>query len=118
MSDVFSNYRFWPIKSSKAGSLVANGEVLVRGTVVIKFTISNGKHGLWPQVPQDKVADNTKPGGFAYYPKVKFPDEAVYAEFQKLTVEEYQKSQSSAPAPSSQDTGNDPGNQDYDDVPF
>lgn len=92
MSDKYSNFEFWPIKSAKAGNLLANARVLVHGLLRVKFSIINGKNGPFAQLPSDKVEDKSKPNGFAYYPYVSWPERADYDEFQKLAAAEYQKS--------------------------
>jgi len=106
-SGTFKNWKFWPVKATK---IVANGEVLVAGTVLVKFAVVNGSNGLFPSLPSETYKDKST-GETKYSARVRFPDKNTFASFQKEAIEAYNASLT----PSSS-VGE--GSQDVDDLPF
>jgi DNA-binding cell septation regulator SpoVG len=90
MSDVFTNVKLFPLKTP-AGNLLANGSVLVSGTVEVKFTIMKGSKGLFASLPARKGNKPDENGRVPWYPEVKIPSEELYQEFQTVVKSEYTK---------------------------
>lgn len=82
--NVFSNLK---LKKVNHPVVKASGSVLVSGTVEVKFTLMNGKSGLFVSLPsrEYKNKENEK----KYEQQVIFPDKNVQMELQKLVISEY-----------------------------
>lgn len=69
----------------------AHGRVTVGGAVEFKFTVFDGKKGVWAKLPvqRDKVKkdDNGYP---VEYPEVRIIDKSTYMEFQHMVAKEYE----------------------------
>jgi len=84
--DVFTNMKIVPLKM-KHDVIVANGTVLVAGTVEVKFTMMRGPKGLFASLPGRKDPTgkvDPKTGKPVYYNDVKIPDKEDYMGFQKM----------------------------------
>jgi hypothetical protein len=91
--DVFSNMKVFPLKT-KHDVIVANGTVLVGGTVEVKFTMMKGSKGLFAMLPgrkDPKGAVDPKTGKPVYYNDVKIIDKEDYIGFQKMAQEATKK---------------------------
>ena len=72
-------------------SLKANGECIANGTVWFRFTVIQGKNGIFASLPQRKGTKPGDDGNIPYYPEMRIPDESLYQEFQQAVRQEYQK---------------------------
>lgn len=117
MSSVFSNMTITPINNTK-GSIRGNGKVTIGGAVEVRFTVFNGKNGVWAKLPvqADKVKKDDK-GYPVEYPQVKIPEKEVYQEFQKMVADEYAKTAGTAAPDQGQPTAGQ-GPQSSDGVPW
>lgn len=91
--DAFSNMKVIPLKT-KHDVIIANGTVLVGGTVEVRFTMMKGPRGLFAALPSRKdpkgVVD-PKTGKPVYYSDVKIPDKEDYIGFQRMALEATKK---------------------------
>jgi len=87
-SDVFSNMRLIPIKNS-TNNLRAYGDVIVSGSVKVKFTVYTGKNGIFAKFPARKGSKQDENGKDIWYPDVSIPSKELYQEFQSMVVTEY-----------------------------
>ena len=111
MSDVFTQLKLFPLKQP-IKNLVGNGEVLVQGTVLVKFTVLRGAKGIFASLPSQAGKKVDENGKIPYYPQVKIPNDDLYQEFQKMVRDEFNR------LSTSQDQAGE-GNQDFtDNVPF
>jgi DNA-binding cell septation regulator SpoVG len=83
---VFSNIRIWPVTSEKAGSLLANGKVVVAGTIQVNFTIMKGPKGPFAAFPSQMVE---KDGEKKYYPHMNLLDDTTKSTFQEEVMAAY-----------------------------
>lgn len=88
MSDVFSNMKIFPNKSSHP-VIKGNGTVTVSGVVEVKFTVMNGSNGIFASLPARKGNKPDENGKIPWYPDVKIPNEDLYHEFQNLVKSEW-----------------------------
>lgn len=86
-NSVFTDWQIWPVKV-KAGNLLANGKVVVAGTVKVDFRIMEGNKGLFAGFPSQM---SEKEGKKNYYPYIKLVDDATYESFQKEAVAAYEQ---------------------------
>lgn len=87
-NDLFSNFKIYTV-NNPTGNLRAHGSTVVAGVVRVKFSILEGKNGLFASFPAQKGKkpdDNGKP---VYYPDVIIEDDEVKANFQQLAVQAY-----------------------------
>lgn len=87
MASQFSEIKIWPAKEG-LGKLRANGEVLISGTVRVKFQVIEGKDGVFASLPRVRGKD-TPEGEARYYQQVLIPDKELYNEFQALVQKAY-----------------------------
>jgi hypothetical protein len=91
--ETFSNMKIFLLKT-KHDVIVANGTVLVGGTVEVKFTMMKGPNGLFASLPgrkDPKGAVNPETGKPVYYSDVKIPNKEDYAGFQKMAQDATKK---------------------------
>lgn len=90
MSDVFTEMKIFPLKQP-IRNLVGNGEVLVSGTVLVKFTVLRGSKGIFASLPSQAGKKPDDDGKIPYYPQVKIPNDDLYNEFQNLVKATFEK---------------------------
>lgn len=92
-TELFTNIKLFPLKKEHP-SILANGSVLVKGTVQVNFTVKKGKNGVFASLPghmgKAKAEDGTVTD--KWYNDVFLPDENVRIEFQKFVISAYDSS--------------------------
>jgi len=89
MSDVFTNLKVFPLKDK--GNLKGHGTVTIGGHVEVRFTVLEGKNGIFAGLPGRKGTKPGEDGKIPWYADVKIPDEELRNEFQKLVRAEFKK---------------------------
>jgi DNA-binding cell septation regulator SpoVG len=88
---VFTNLQVTPLKRD-AGNTKASGMVTVADVLTVRFTVSDGKNGLWVKLPQHTFqAENRETGQkeTKFVKDVRIIDEGLYKEFTDLVINEY-----------------------------
>ena len=83
MSENITNIKIYPITSTKAKNLKANGSCVVKGAVQVNFTIIEGSKGLFASLPRRSYEKN---GETKWVDEVRFPDKELYTEFQATVL--------------------------------
>lgn len=90
---VFSQFQIWPVKS-EAGSLLANGKVVVAGTLKVNFRVMKGPKGNFAAFPSDRVE---KEGKTEFYPQASLLDETTKELFQTEAMKAYNEALAAGP---------------------
>lgn len=87
MSEVFSNFKVWPVKA-QTGNFLANGKVVVAGTIQCNFKIMKGPKGIFAAFPSEKVQ---KEGSqeVSYFPHMNLLDDTTKELFQTEALAAY-----------------------------
>jgi hypothetical protein len=112
MSDVFSDIKVFPNKSNHP-VVKGNGSVLIGGLVEVRFTIMQGKNGIFASLPAEKGSKPDDTGKIPYYPRVRIPNKDLYGEFQTLVCNEFRKAMGQG-----DNSGAGEGDQSSDGLPF
>jgi DNA-binding cell septation regulator SpoVG len=99
-TEVFENVKVFPTKDQSKG-VHGYGSVLVAGVVECKFTVRNGKHGLFAQIP---AAQYIKDGETKYTNHYYFPEESMRKQFQTTIINEFNKMMGKDPTQGSNTT--------------
>lgn len=90
MDNLFGNIKVFPLKKEHP-VILANGNVLVAGTVQVNFTIKTGKNGIFASLPGHMGKAKAEDGTLTdkWYSDVFLPDEEVRTKFQQAVVGAY-----------------------------
>jgi hypothetical protein len=94
-SEVFSQWVVYLNKSDKQSNFLANGSVVVAGTIKCKFKIMKGPKGIFAAFPSEMVE---KDGQKTFYPQMNLLDDTTKELFQTEALAAYEAAQSQAPA--------------------
>ena len=86
--DVFSDLKLTPVKNPK-NNLRAYGDVIVQGSIKVKFSVFAGVNGIFAKFPARKGTKPDENGKDIWYPDVSIPNKDLYQEFQALVATEY-----------------------------
>ncbi len=92
--EIFSNFQVWPVKS-ETGNLLANGKVVVAGTLKVNFKVMKGPKGNFAAFPSDRVEKN---GKTEFYPQASLLDDTTKEQFQTLAMAAYNDAVTNGPA--------------------
>ncbi len=115
-SKVFSDVKVYPVKSSGAGKLRANGSVMVANTVIVKFSVMDGKNGLFVSVPSQQYKDKT--GKTAYNRHYYFPNKELMDELQTLVIDQYKNGSGGKSSGNQKNLGEENQDDSVDNIPF
>lgn len=86
---VFTNMEIVKTENAK-GAFRGYGKVTVSGVMEVRFSVLDGKNGVWAKLPTEKDKEKKNDSGFPVeYPQVKFTDETVQKEFQDMVRSTY-----------------------------
>lgn len=88
MKDLFTQVKVTPLRD-QSRTMKAHGTILVAGAVEVRFTIMQGKNGLFANLPARKGTKAGDDGKIPWYPEVKILGEDAYRAFQKLAIDEF-----------------------------
>jgi DNA-binding cell septation regulator SpoVG len=110
MSDVFTQFQVFINKSDKQSNFLANGSVVVAGTIKCKFKVMKGPKGIFAAFPSEKVQKEGSED-IQYYPQMNLLDDTTKELFQTEAIAAYNEVLAgtvSPPATSKKSTANIP----------
>lgn len=91
MSEVFSNIKVTPLKLENS-NMRGSGTVTVANALEVRFTITDGKNGLWAKLPSHQFTAKNKESGETekkWARDVKILDDQLYQQFQEMAIAAY-----------------------------
>lgn len=95
---VFTNLQVTPLKNQES-NIKASGQVVVANVMSVRFTIAEGRNGLWVKLPQHTFKAKNRETGVEetkWAKDVRIVDDDLYKQLTDMVLSEFRSKQNNA----------------------